>query len=134
MKYGNKLILIFLIFSTFSMAYMDDEEMEKLIGKVNMSEHGIPIGENSKVLDNYKLKNVPIFDKRDNIDNEMKKIREETEKRKEDYDSDTHRINEIDDKLREIESFFRHKEYIEKKLKLYKESNKELKDIRNKVE
>ena len=134
MKYGNKLILIFLIFSTFSMAYMDDEEMEKLIGKVNMSEHGIPIGENSKVLDNYKLKNIPIFDKRKNIDNEMKKIREETEKRKEDYDSDTHRINEIDDKLREIEAFFTHKEYIEKKLILYKKSNNELKDIRKKVE
>ncbi|WP_288771012.1 YadA-like family protein [uncultured Sneathia sp.] len=134
MKYGNKLILIFLIFSTFSMAYMDDEEMEKLIGKVNMSEHGIPIGENSKVLDNYKLKNVPIFDKRDNIDNEMKKIREETKKREEDYYSDKNRIKNIPYRIEEIKSFFDSKKALEEKLKRYEDSNKELKDIRKKVE
>lgn len=114
MKNGNKLILIFLIFSTFSMAYGGENDIENIIGKVNMSKNGIPIGENSKVLDNYKFKNIPIFDKRENIDNEMKKIREETKKREEDYYSDKNRIKNIPYRIEEIKSFLTVKKLLKK--------------------
>ncbi|WP_392445800.1 YadA-like family protein [Sneathia vaginalis] len=136
MKYGNKMILIFLIFSTVSMAVIYEDDIENIIGenRTVISTHGIAFGENSKALDNYKLKNIPIFDKRDNIDKEMEKIRKETEKRKENYDSDTNRIRDIKYKLDEIDSFFYSKNQLEEKLKLYEDSNKELKDIRKKVE
>ena len=136
MNYRNKLILVFLIFSTVSMAVIDEDDIENIIGenRTVISTHGIAFGENSKALDNYKLKNIPIFDKRDNIDKEMEKIRKETEKRKEDYDSDTNRIRDIKYRLDEIDSFFYSKNQLEKKLTLYEDSNKELKDIRKKVE
>ena len=136
MKYGNKLTLIFLIFSTVSMAVIYEDDIENIIGenRTVISTHGIAFGESSKALDNYKLKNIPIFDKRENIDDEMKKTREETEKRKEDYDSDTNRIRDIKYRLDEIDSFFYSKNQLEEKLKLYEDSNKELKDNRKKVE
>ncbi|WP_288893208.1 YadA family autotransporter adhesin [uncultured Sneathia sp.] len=136
MKYGNKLTLIFLIFSTVSMAVIYEDDIENIIGgnRTVISTHGIAFGENSKALDNYKLKNIPIFDKRENIDDEMKKTREETEKRKEKYDSDTNRIRDIKYRLDEIDSFFYSKNQLEEKLKLYEDSNKELKDNRKKVE
>ena len=136
MKYGNKLTLIFLIFSTVSMAVIYEDDIENIIGgnRTVISTHGIAFGENSKALDNYKLKNIPIFDKRENIDDEMKKTREETEKRKENYDSDTNRIRDIKYRLDEIDSFFYSKNQLEEKLKLYEDSNKELKDNRKKVE
>lgn len=90
------------------MAVIYEDDIENIIGenRTVISTHGIAFGENSKALDNYKLKNIPIFDKRDNIDKEMEKIRKETEKRKENYDSDTNRIRDIKYKLDEIDSFF----------------------------